>query len=116
MHRPPPTRGTCGSSLRRGNPDRTAHARAAEAAIAHGILRQILLVIVLGKRELRPLEDFGGDRVKAPCLELLVVRRFRRLRSPALLGGECVDSGAILGAHVRALALALGTLSGLTGG
>src|SRR5262249_21030982 len=82
-----------GSSLRRlrrfmGDADRAAHAGAAEAAIAHRVLRQILLVVVLGKIELRRVEDFGGDRIEAPCLELLVVHRFRRVRGATLLGRE----------------------------
>src|SRR5262249_59588532 len=70
------------SSLRRlrrlmGDADRAAHAGAAEAAITHGVLRQILLVVVLGKIECRRVEDFGGDRIEPPRLELLVVHRFR---------------------------------------
>src|SRR5262249_53158376 len=87
---------TIASSLGRlrhpiGDADRTAHAGAAEAAIAHRVLRQILLVVVLGKIECRRIENFGGDRTEAPRLELLVVHRFRRLRGATLLGGERVD-------------------------
>src|SRR5258708_3538202 len=70
------------SALRRlrhliGDADRAAHAGAAQAAIAHRVLRQILLVIVLGKIERRRIEDFGGDRIEAPRFELLLVHRFR---------------------------------------
>src|SRR5262249_52572147 len=102
-----------GSSLRRlrrlmGDADRAAHGGAAEAAIAHRVLRQILLVVVLGKIELRRVEDFGGDRIEAPCLELLVVYRFRRVRGATLLGRERVDAGTVLRARVVALAHALG--------
>src|ERR1700747_998733 len=85
------------SSLRRlrhliGDADRAAHAGAAQAAIAHRVLRQILLVVVLGKIERRRIEDFGGDRIEVPRFELLLVHRFRRLRGATLLGGERVDA------------------------
>src|SRR5437773_8485423 len=43
----------------------TAHAGAADAAVAPRILREVLLVIVLGVVELRRIEDFGGDRAVA---------------------------------------------------
>src|SRR5262249_8115233 len=93
--------------LRRGNADRAAHARAAEAAIAHRILRQILLVVVLGEIEWRSIADFGGNRAKALRLELLAVDLFRCFRGPALVRGEGIDTRAILCAHVVALAQAL---------
>src|SRR2546430_8232297 len=109
----PGTRCGNGSSLRGSNADRTAHACAAEAAIAHGILRQILLVVVLGKIELRRIEDFGGDRTEAPRLELLAIHGLRCLRGSALLGAEGVDAGAILRAHIVALAHALGRIVAL---
>src|SRR5579863_394163 len=44
---------------------RAAHARPAQAAIAHRVLGEVLLVIVLGKIERRRVEDFGGDGVVA---------------------------------------------------
>src|SRR5258708_164743 len=97
-------------SRRRGNADRTAHARAAEAAIAHRILRQILLMVVLGKIKCRRIEDFGGDGTKAPRLELLAIHFFRCFRGPALVGSEGIEAGAILRAHVVALAHALGRI------
>src|SRR6266481_2068279 len=49
-------------SRRRGNADRTAHARAAEAAIAHRILRQILLMVVLGKMKCSRAVGIGVGR------------------------------------------------------
>src|SRR5262250_3488237 len=79
-------------SLRRGNPDWTAHARAAKSTIAHRILRQILLVVVLGKIEWRRIADFGGNRAKALRLELLTVDLFRYFRGPALVCGEGIDA------------------------
>src|ERR1700734_1637491 len=42
--------------------DRTAHAGAAEAAITVRVLRQILLVIILGEIERRRLAGFRGGR------------------------------------------------------
>ena len=82
----PGTRCGNGSSLRGSNADRTAHACAAEAAIAHGILRQILLVVVLGEIERRRIDDFGGDRTEALRLELALVACLRSLRGLALRG------------------------------
>src|SRR5262249_55554811 len=104
-----------GSSLRglrrlARNPDRAAHAGPAQAAIAHRVLRQILLVIVLGEVERRRIEDFRCDRTEAPRLELALVLRFRGLGGFALYGRERVDAGAVLRAHVVALAHALGRI------
>src|SRR3954453_6545652 len=89
------------------NADRTAHAGAAQTAISHRVLRQVLLVVVLGKIERRRIDDLGGDGIEAARLELLVVHRLRRLRGFALLGRERIDAGAILRADVVALAHAL---------
>src|SRR5262245_11497530 len=41
--------------------DRAAHACAAETAISHRILGEVLLMIVLGKVELRRVDNFGRD-------------------------------------------------------
>src|SRR5437667_2817837 len=68
--------------------DRAAHAGAAEAAIAHRVLGQILLVIVLGEIEWRRVQDLGRDRVEALRLELLLVHRLRGLGGLALGGIE----------------------------
>src|SRR5262249_1411459 len=48
--------------------DGARHARAAEPAIAVWILRQVLLVIILGEIELRRIDDLGGDRTEALLL------------------------------------------------
>src|SRR5688572_16669856 len=46
-----------------GEADRAAHSGAADAAITGGVLRQVLLVVVLGVEERRVLHgaDLGGD-------------------------------------------------------
>src|SRR5262245_37152245 len=90
--------------------DRTAHAGAAETAIAHRILRQVLLVIVLGEIERRRVDDLGGDRTKAAALELLLVHRLRRLGGFALGVVIDIDAGAILRTNVVTLAHALGRI------
>src|SRR5690348_1201885 len=53
--------------------DRAAHAGAAEAAIAAGILGEILLMIVLGVVEGLRILDFGCDRRMARFAELFCV-------------------------------------------
>src|SRR5580658_5436577 len=88
--------------------DRAAHAGAAEAAIAVGIFRQILLVIALGEIERWGVADFGGDRPHPFGRERLGVGYFRRFGGGALLRRKRVDAGAVLGADVAALAHALG--------
>src|ERR1700722_9569905 len=45
--------------------DLASHAGAAEAAIAVRILRQILLVVILGEVEGRRVADLGRDRAQA---------------------------------------------------
>src|SRR5262245_53642261 len=95
------------SGRRDSGADRTADAGAAETAIAARVLRQILLVVVLGEIERRRVEDFGGDGVEAPRLEFLLVHRLRRLGGFALRRRGYIDAGAILRADVVALAHAL---------
>src|SRR5579871_3426695 len=90
--------------------DRTAHAGAAEAAIAVRILGQILLMVVLGEIERRRLADFGGDRPHALSGERFVVGGFRGFGGGALLRRERVDAGTVLRADVVALAHALGRI------
>ena len=46
--------------------DRAAHAGAAETAIAHRILGEVLLMVVLGEIERRRVEDLGRDRRRSP--------------------------------------------------
>src|ERR1700742_3679137 len=79
---------------------------AAEAAIAEGILRQVLLVIVLGEIELGRIDDLGGDGAVALLLQLGLVHRLRSL-GLLLLGRERIDAGAILGGDIVALTHAL---------
>src|SRR5438876_414047 len=93
--------------------DRAAHAGAAQPAIAHRILGEVLLMIVLGEVERRRVENFGRDRVETPGLQRLVVPRLRRLGGLALGGGEGIDAGAVLRAGIVALAHALGGIVAL---
>jgi hypothetical protein len=83
---------------------RALHAGAAQAAIAAGILGQVLLVVVLGVVELRCFEDLGRDRTEAGRREALLERRLRADGSITLLLVEPVDARAVLGARVVALA------------
>src|SRR6188508_471787 len=77
--------------------DRAAHAGAAEAAVAHGVLGEILLMIVLGIVEGRRVEDLGGDRVAHAVLgERLLKHRLRGLGCLLLFRREGVDARAIL--------------------
>src|SRR5262245_62812983 len=70
------------SALRRHTrTDRAAHAGAAKPAIAHGILGEVLLVVVLGEVERRRVQDLRRDRVEALRLERLLVHRLRCLGS-----------------------------------
>src|SRR5690606_12675629 len=55
-------------------PDRAAHAGAADAAVAVRVLGQVLLVVVLGVVERRRREqDLGGDVAVAGGIQLLLV-------------------------------------------
>src|ERR1700680_989548 len=45
-----------------GNARRAAHAGAAEPAIAHRVLGEILLMIILGEIERRRVDNLGGGR------------------------------------------------------
>ena len=83
--------------------DRAAHAGAAEAAVTHRVLRQVLLVVVLGVVERRRVEDLGRDRRRSPasssrswnisrdCLGRLRAarRRTRRCRSGTACRRRC---------------------------
>src|SRR5688500_9477968 len=65
--------------------DRTAHAGSAQAAVAAGVLRQVLLVIVLGVIELRRGHDLGSDPAIASRFELALERVARRFGGLTLL-------------------------------
>src|SRR3954451_1560148 len=94
--------------LRRSETDRAAHAGPAQAAVAVGDLRQVLLVVVLGVVELAKGRDLGRDLAVAGLAQALGERGLRRLRGRALGLGAVEDGRAVLGAHVVALAHALG--------
>src|SRR5262245_14625026 len=84
----------------RAKTDRTAHARAAETAVAAWFLAQVLLVIILGVVELRRVDDLGRDLTVARRLQALLIHRLRRLGRGLLLGRERVDARPVLRTHV----------------
>ena len=51
----------------------TCDAGPTNSAVALGILREILLVVVLGVVELRRGDDFGRDRAVAGRIQLLLI-------------------------------------------
>src|SRR5437588_2513929 len=83
-------------------PDRAADSGAAETAIAVGVFRQVLLVIVLGEVEFGRVADFGRDlavpRGGEPCLVGLA----RGFGGAKLLGRIGVDRRAVLRADIVA--------------
>src|SRR5262249_36577314 len=89
---------------RDAGPDRAGNAGSAEAAITLRVLGEVLLVVILGKVEGRPVDDLGGDLAVALPLQLLFVGRLDGFRDPALLGIGNIDAGPVLGADVVALA------------
>src|SRR5438067_12837607 len=95
-------------SRRYGSTDRAGDAGAAEAAIAERVLRQILLVVILGEIELRRVADFGGDGAEAGGAELLLKALARGFGGTALLRRVGIDRRAVLRADIVALAHALG--------
>src|SRR3990170_988666 len=80
------------------------HTGTAHAAVARGVLRQVLLMIVLGVIEFRGLPDLGCDGAEAGRPEHLLVGE------PGGLGGSpfgvpvAIDDRAVLRPHVVALA------------
>src|SRR5262252_1945970 len=88
-------------------PDRTAHAGAAEAAVSGRILGEILLMIILGKIEVRGGQDLCRDGTVPSRGERLLVHRLGSLCGRALRGRVHVDAGPVLGADVVALPHAL---------
>src|SRR6266550_4754363 len=79
-----------------GNAHGAANAGAAEPAIAHRVLGEILLMIILGEIQRRRVADLGGDRSVAFGPERLGVGGFRSLCGGALRRIERVDRGTIL--------------------
>ena len=87
-----------------GEPD----ARVGVAAVAEGVLGEVLLVLVLGVVVLRRRGDLGGDVAEAAAGQLVAVDLGQVAGGLLLLRGRVVDRGAVLGADVVALAHALG--------
>src|SRR4051794_38954784 len=101
------TPGWSSSSDLRVEPDRAGDAGAAQAAVAVGHLREVLLVVVLGVVELAELGDLGRDRAVAGRGQALAEDRLGGFHGRALLGRGRVDGRAVLAARVIALAHAL---------
>ena len=76
----PETAARCSAGGRRGGPDGAGDPGSAAAAIAAGILGEILLVIVLGIEEFRRRQDLGADRALVAGLgQGLLVSRLGQL-------------------------------------
>src|SRR3954469_5054715 len=75
----------------RPDADRAGHAGPAEPAVAAGVLRQVLLVVVLGVEERRGVIDLGRDLAEAALGELGPEAHLRRLRGGPLLRRRRVD-------------------------
>ena len=88
--------------------DLASDAGAAETAIAVRVLGEILLVVILGKIELRRRQDFRGDGPEPARLQGLLVGPLGRLGRALLLLGEIIDAGTVLRADVVSLTHALG--------
>src|SRR4051794_3353586 len=88
-------------------PDRAAHARAAQTAVATGVLLQILLVVGLGEVEGPGGRDLGGDLAHPGRGQTLLVGVARGLGRRALLVVGVVDGRPVLRADVVALTHAL---------
>ena len=82
-------------------------AGAAQPAVAAGVLRQVLLVVVLGVVEGGRRGDLGGDRPVAVPSQLGLEARAAGLGGGQLGGVRAVDGRTVLGADVVALAHAL---------
>ncbi len=89
-------------------PDRAGDAGAREAAVAAGVLLEVLLVVLLGRVERAGLGDLGRDLPAMALGERRLVGVARRDHDVALLGRRPVDRRAVLGADVVALPHALG--------
>src|SRR4029453_11069635 len=93
---------------RGAEPDRAAHAGPTQAAVAVGDLREVLLVVVLGVVEVAERRDLGRDLAVAGLAQALAEELLGALGRLALGLGAVEDRRAVLGAHVVALAHALG--------
>src|SRR3569623_964745 len=90
----------------RGHP-RTCDAGAAQAAVAAGVLGEILLMVVLGIIEGRRRDDFGGDTAATGLLQSVLIGGERSLRRLHLLAVVRVYAGTVLSTDIIALAHAL---------
>src|SRR5205823_9397079 len=80
-------------------PHRAGDAGAAQAAVAVRVLRQVLLVVVLGVVERAGRRDLGADRAVARVREDGLVRLARRLGGRTLLLALPVDRRAVPRTH-----------------
>src|SRR5207247_7734391 len=94
-------------SRRRSNADRAAHAGAAEAAISVRVLREVLLMIVLGVVALGRRLDLGRDRAVSRRGQLLLKRVTRSLGRALLIVVRVVDARPVLRAGIVSLSHAL---------
>src|SRR5690349_1235854 len=98
-----------GASAGGDEPHRARHAGTAEATVARGVLREVLLVIVLGVVKRRSGLDLRGDRRRVTrLLQRRLIRVARSERGLLLCLRERVDARAVLRARVVPLAHALG--------
>src|SRR5215213_5585628 len=101
---PAPGGAPVGNRLGAGHADWAAHARSAEPAVAVRVLGEVLLVVVLGVVVLARVGDLGRDLAVPGGGEALGVDVARGLGGRALRVRAHVDAGAVLRAHVVALA------------
>src|SRR5579872_1731510 len=93
--------------------NRAAHAGAAEAAVAVRILREVLLMIVLGVVELGCRDDLGRNRAVPGFRDRALILVARTFRGVLLLLVEVVDARSILRADVVPLPHPLRRIVGL---
>src|SRR3954469_16583244 len=99
--------------MSRRQTDGTGHTGAAEPAIAVRVLREVLLVILLGEVHRRRLADLGRDLAMAGLVQLLLEDRTALLRRLELLRSIGVDRRTVLRADVVPLAHPLGRVVAL---
>src|SRR6266581_7633393 len=87
--------------------DRAAHAGATEAAVPVPILREVLLMVVLGVVELGRRLDLRRDRAVSRRGQLLLERVARSLGRAPLIVVRVVDAGPVLRAGIVPLPHAL---------
>src|SRR4051812_45832165 len=105
-----PASTTRGPSARGRASGRELHPGVGVAAVAERVLREVLLVGVLGVvvRRLAGRPDLGGDLTEPALGQLRAVGRRELARDLLLLGGRVVDRRTVLGPDVVALAEPLG--------